>query len=380
MSPLIYIEFFKILHMEMKDFLLKLLSFETIVSKPKELEKVIDFIDTFFNDYEVHTRRYEKNGKHSLVVTNTFTKSPQIFFNGHVDVVPGNYPRAFDPYQEGTKIYGRGASDMKGPVVGMIYAFVDLVKQGCDKEIGLMITTDEEQGGFDGVEYLLNEEGYSCECAFVPDTGKKKWEICIGEKAVWFLEIEADGVSVHSSRLWEGNNAIENVYKVYQKIKKFFINKYGEATATSYWVPTVNLGKIEGGEAFNKVPDKAKAGLDIRFPAELGFDNIAEIVGKIVRENGGKIVSEPLRAYGMYTDENNFYLKKWREVYSNHFKKDSVVYKAPGSSDARFFGAKGIPVVMCKSKCSDIHTKDEWCDIEDLQNFRKLIVDWINSL
>ncbi|BCX14178.1 MAG: hypothetical protein KatS3mg085_710 [Candidatus Dojkabacteria bacterium] len=84
----------------MKIFLKKLLSFETTVYKPDKLNEAIDFLDSFFNDYDVHTRRYEKNGKPSLVVTNTFTKKPKIFLNGHIDVVPGDYPKAFEPYQK----------------------------------------------------------------------------------------------------------------------------------------------------------------------------------------------------------------------------------------------------------------------------------------
>ncbi|BCX14177.1 MAG: hypothetical protein KatS3mg085_709 [Candidatus Dojkabacteria bacterium] len=269
---------------------------------------------------------------------------------------------------------------MKGPVVGMIYAFVDLIKEGIDKEIGLMITSDEEQGGFDGVDYLLNEEGFSCDCAFVPDTGKKNWEICTGEKGVWFVEVESKGKSAHSSRPWEGVNAINELWKAYNEIETKFNEVWGEKQKDSVWIPTISLSKIEGGDAFNKVPDKALGRFDIRFPSEIGLENIKKIVMNVFKERNVTITSEPVISYGMNTDEQNYFLKKWIEVLKNKNLKKPEFYKALGGSDSRFFSANGIPVVMCKSKCSDIHIVNEWCDIEDLEIFRKLVVEWVKSV
>jgi succinyl-diaminopimelate desuccinylase len=364
----------------MEEFLLKLLSFETVESKQNELMNIIDFIDAFFNDYDVHTRRYEKNGKPSLIVTNSFTKKPKVFFNGHLDVVPGNYPKAFKPYKKDGKIYGRGSSDMKGPVVAMIFAFIDLIKEKHTPDIGLMLTTDEESGGFNGVDYLLNSENFSADCAFVPDTGKTNWEICVGEKGVWFFEVECKGKSSHASKPWEGINAINEIWKAYRDVRNEFIRIWGKCKDGNFWVPTINLAKLEGGGAFNVVPDFATARFDVRFPSEVGFETVRKIVLDIFEKRNVKIKKEPILSLGMYIDKNNYYLKQWVKTYEKAFGNKAQFYNAFGGSDARFFSAKKIPVVMCKPKCSDIHVVDEWCDLADLYKFRKLIVQWVNSL
>src|SRR3989475_3452770 len=88
-------------------------------------------------------------------------KGPWILMNGHVDVVPAdpsgwsNDP--FDPTIRNGQIYGRGAADMKGSDACTIFSLKALVETGA-KFSGSIIptfTTDEEVGGYTGVNYLV---------------------------------------------------------------------------------------------------------------------------------------------------------------------------------------------------------------------------------
>src|SRR5436305_7549237 len=90
-------------------------------------------------------------------------EGPRILLNGHVDVVPAdpsgwsNDP--FEPVIKNGKIYGRGSADMKGSDACQIYSLKALVEPGAKfrRSITPTFTTDEEAGGYSGLNYLSDE-------------------------------------------------------------------------------------------------------------------------------------------------------------------------------------------------------------------------------
>jgi len=69
----------------------------------------------------------------------------------------------FDAALRDGRIYGRGAADMKGSCATMMVLMKDLGSFPLEKpSLGLILTTDEEIGGYDGVRYLLRDKKYSC--------------------------------------------------------------------------------------------------------------------------------------------------------------------------------------------------------------------------
>ncbi len=90
-------------------------------------------------------------------------EGPKILLNGHVDVVPAdpegwsNAP--FKPLVRNGKIYGRGSADMKGSDACEIYSLKALIETGVKfgGSITPTFTTDEEVGGYSGVNYLIDK-------------------------------------------------------------------------------------------------------------------------------------------------------------------------------------------------------------------------------
>ncbi|MBR1990015.1 MAG: M20/M25/M40 family metallo-hydrolase, partial [Firmicutes bacterium] len=79
---------------------------------------------------------------------------------GHLDVVPAGSGWDFDPYggevADG-KIYGRGTTDNKGPVISCLYAMKALKEAGYQPEctIRLILGLDEETG-WKGMKYYFD--------------------------------------------------------------------------------------------------------------------------------------------------------------------------------------------------------------------------------
>lgn len=92
-----------------------------------------------------------------------------IVFAGHVDVVPPGPAEQwtsvpFDPVVRDGKLYGRGASDMKGPLAAMIVGVQNYVAAHPQTplNIGFLITSDEEGPANDGTVVMckaLRERG-----------------------------------------------------------------------------------------------------------------------------------------------------------------------------------------------------------------------------
>ncbi|MDQ6985710.1 MAG: M20/M25/M40 family metallo-hydrolase [Candidatus Dojkabacteria bacterium] len=361
----------------MKELLFDLLKFESTEEKPSKLYGIVDHLDMYFNEINVTTRMYEKNKKPSFVVTTKFTKSPKIFLSGHLDVVPADYDKAFEPYEKDGKIYARGTSDMKGVDAAMITAVKELVEEGADVDVGLMLTTDEEVGGFDGTNYLLEEQGYSSEVVFLPDGGEANWNVCLGEKGIFFVELESESSGGHGSRPWEVENPLNNCWKVYKEIRDIFREKWGRISKEDNWKPTINLSSLHGGDSFNKVPNKAVMKLDIRFPANTLTDSLMDELLKNACNKYNITYKYVLTASPASIDKDNQYIKRWVEVSRSAIGSEPQFYNTHGGSDGRFFGAKGIPMLCVKPNASSMHVVNEWIDYEDLIRFKDVLKQWI---
>jgi len=75
-----------------------------------------------------------------------------LYFHGHYDVVPAQSEAQFKPLRKDHFLFGRGACDMKGGIVAMLYAILALKECGADLDgkINLILVPDEETGGTRG--------------------------------------------------------------------------------------------------------------------------------------------------------------------------------------------------------------------------------------
>ncbi len=379
-SPSPCISWFSMIISSMEELLKRLISIESTSDKPEALAACLFEIRAYLSDVPgVEFREYIHNSKPSLVVANSGGNKFDYIFSGHIDVVPAD-PEMFSPYVQDAKLYGRGASDMKGAVVAMIEAFRRLQlsgkSDGSIPRIALLITSDEEQGGADGARYLIEKEGYYAPTVLLPDGGTGNWDVCTDEKGVWWVDIMVKNAGGHASRPWQAKNSIEAAVEFAKHVQDAVKQLWGECTPTNPWAPTVNIGSISGGEAYNQIAEYCTVGLDIRYGAEHGPDKIKQLILDKAQDMGYQVI-EKLSGLPSHTDSKEAELVKWLEAVANIRGSIPNLYKANGGSDGRFFSRAGMTVVNTKPTASSTHGDVEWVDLDQLIVFVEVIESWI---
>jgi succinyl-diaminopimelate desuccinylase len=346
----------------------ELIKFKTETGNHSEIKRCFDYIISCLPDLsDFKVKRYHKNGYQSLVISKS--KEPGIFLVGHIDVVPA-IDTLYAPKVRGGRIYGRGACDMKGPLAAMLVAFGEIIEQDTEVSVGLMLTSDEERGGFSGVNHLLSL-GYKPKIAIIPDGGNN-FSIVEKEKGVLHLKVSARGKSAHASRSWLGENAIEALCESIFSIKKLFPKQN-----RNHWQKSINIGKIHGGSAVNSVPDIAVAHIDIRLTEN---DKSDEIIGNI-RE----VVSDKVKVEVEVNETPTKIAREHPEVLRLqkifHKKTGSVMNfeQSHGTTDSRHFYKKGVCSLIFMPKSGGHHSKNEWINIRSLNTFYEVLLDYIKD-
>ncbi len=129
----------------------------------------------------------------------------RLMVNGHMDTVSVAGMR--DPFGgriDGTRLYSRGAYDMKGSLAAMIEAGRLVAEQGLPAgELVLAFVIDEEYESLGTTDLLRREHA---DAAIVTEpTGL---DLCLAHRGFIWARIETAGRAAHGSRYAEGDDAI----------------------------------------------------------------------------------------------------------------------------------------------------------------------------
>ena len=360
----------------MKKLLLDLLKIPSVSSDIEQLYKIIDYVENYFKNTNAIIERFEFNSKPSIVVKNFEWKKADIVLSGHLDVVPTSEENQFEIVEKDGKIYARWAGDMKSGDTIMIKLMKDLLKQNFKwKKISLILTTDEEIWGFDGVEKLVNL-WYIWDFVLIPDSGSLE-RIIYAEKWILHLDLSFFWKSCHASRPWLGENAIDNMIRFYSLIKNFLENKKKIYNSKDHWWNTVSLNVVNGWKATNVIPDKVNAKIDIRFTEEINKNDLLNIVNKFLKvtnwKNNNKLVWDLL-----YTDPYNSFIQKYFNIAKKYINW-VILDKEHWGSDGRFFSAAWCVVLLHRPGCWNLHWKKEYVVLKDLEIIYNIYKDFILS-
>ncbi|RMF85507.1 MAG: M20 family peptidase, partial [Nitrospinota bacterium] len=215
---------------ELMELTSRLVQFPTVVP-PGYIDECIAFAQSYFQERGIETSLHQHvERKPNLCATIPGKQPGKILWLGHLDVVPEGDHAAWKhpPFSgaiEGDRVYGRGATDMKGSCAAAMVAATVLhaVAQGAHPTLEVWLTADEEIGGEDGAKWLAEAgklQGDVCVIGDASGGTRERPTIELGCKGGMATVLQAQGVTAHGSQPYLGENAIEKLLAVIPHVKR----------------------------------------------------------------------------------------------------------------------------------------------------------------
>ena len=349
----------------------RLISYDT--SRTEELIAAAGFVKGWLESRDIEARNLDHNGAPVLVAEvgpRVDEAVAQVVLHGHLDVVPG-HPEQFEARVDGDRLYGRGAYDMKGGLAAMMCAVKDLERQQRVR-VRLVCVPDEESEELDlrSTDAIVRM-GLGGDFAI---TGEPTdLHIGVEAKGVLAMRIEVHGRAAHSSTPWLGDNAILKAIDVFRAIESL---PFSRQSSELFDRPSINLGRIQGGDALNKVPDSCTMAVDVRYLPGQDPDEILEQVRAIPEVEVTRTFSWP----PVSVPRSNPYVRALREAVTSSVHGEALSVGRDGASDAAAFLTAGIPAVEFGPVGAGHHGPEEWVSVASLARYRRALGDFVRAL
>ena len=296
--------------------------------------------------------------------------APTVLLHGHLDVVPGREGQ-FEPRVEGDRLYGRGAYDMKGAVAAMMLVLHDLKDEERVRVRLAFVPDEESEEEKDRGSDQLVDRGFTGDFAI---TGEPtNMHIGVAAKGVLAIRLEVSGRAAHGATPWLGDNAILKAHEIFRSIESL---PFASESSEHFDRPSINLGRIVGGDALNKVPDTCVIDVDIRHLPE---QDPNEILTAVEGLDGAHVVSTFRRPPAL-VDPESVYVRSLGEAAAPYADGPVMGVGRDGSSDAVSFLRAGIPAVEFGPLGDGHHGPEEWVSISSLASYRRTLTDFIRRL
>jgi acetylornithine deacetylase len=321
-----------------------------------------------------------------------------LLWDVHQDTVPvdGMTVEPFGGDVRDGRVYGRGASDVKGSMAAMLAAISRVASSSehatARPTIAVGFTVNEECG-FTGIDSLckLLQPKESTDAAVIagtispselfprlPDAAivaePTRFDIVVAHQGVIRWRCHTIGRAGHTSRPEAGINAIYGMSRIVQTIEQYhaelrengpFHQRCGR--------PSVCVSTMHGGVAVNTIPERSVIEIDRRLgpdeePAE-AYHQLVRLIAETADTGECRVEHEqPFMDSRGFTDRHNRLLAHALSVFAQKNGRKGDLVGVPYATDAAPVAALGIPtVVFGPGSIEQAHTADEFISIEELQ-------------
>jgi succinyl-diaminopimelate desuccinylase len=268
---------------------------------PGDTREVIEYIQEFTDKIGIPTRLLRnRGGKYNLMSSRVLGR---LLFCGHVDVVPAladgwdRNPNSGE-IQDG-RLFGRGATDMKGGCAAILAAFGELADEGREQPADLAFVCDEETSGTHGIRSLLAKKLLSpCDCIIAEPTLPLSPNI--GQKGLMRLRLTFSGEPGHGSLYpVQGVSAVMEAFSFLEFLGDIHKRRYetGDPEIAAIIRESADIlrevlsmdhagvilthimfnpGKIAGGEKANIIAQRCVLEIDLRLPWGVEYPDLLE--------------------------------------------------------------------------------------------------------
>lgn len=379
------------------DLLGRLIAFDT-VSRNSNLA-LIEHIKTLLASHGIEsTLVFDETGKKANLFASVGPKGvPGVMLSGHTDVVPvDGQTWTSDPFtmiERQGRLFGRGASDMKGFVACAVNALIAAASRPLTRPLQLALSYDEEIGCV-GVRRLLDLLETTPDRPMLTIIGEPTdMRLATGHKGKTALTAVCCGMAGHSSLAPNFVNAIYLATDLIGAIRgrQDDLAAHG-AHDEAYDIPytTLHVGKIDGGRILNIVPEECRFDFEIR---NLKADDPAAILEGIQSDAEKLVASAKARvpeakpeitlntwsAYpGLETSPTSEAVAFVEAFSPDPLARTKVAF---GTEGGLFNQRIGVPVVVCgPGAIAQAHKPDEYVERHQLDACDAFLAGLIGAL
>ena len=373
-----------------------------IKSKLEELNCQIDMWEPDLGELKEHpyfvSDRQSFEGSPNVVgVIKGSGGGRSLILNGHIDVVPaGNKDWSQSPWSghiEGDKVFGRGATDMKGGSVAMMMAVKCLQDLGIRLKGDLIIQSviEEESGGAGTLACVLR--GYKADAAIIPEPSALR--IFPAQQGSMWFRIKVKGEAAHGATRYEGVSALEKsciVVKAIEDLETARTNSLKNPLFKIGSIPLpINIGKISGGNWPSSVPEEVvlegRMGVIPGEPIEEAKQQLTQAVFNAAQRDPWMAHNVPeVNWFGAQwvsgeVPENHELVKILKTNYKQCTSEEAKVEMSPWATDGGYLTnfANTPAIIFGPGPTEKAHFANEYVSINQLQTATEVITKTIAS-
>ena len=294
-----------------------------------------------------------------------------LLFNGHLDTVgvEGMTHSPWDAEMRNGRLFGRGATDMKGGVAAMCAAALRVADAGLDGEVIVAAVADEEYESI-GTRALI-ASGVRADAAIV--TEPTRLAICPAHRGFAWLELVVHGRAAHGSRYDIGIDAITGAAAVLTELDRYQRDVLTKRAHPLLARPSLHAAIISGGLGLSTYPDRCSVQIERRtIPGETAADFVREVEDACarVRASGTPLEAEIIPGFSQLPNDTPATHAVVRTLAKSldRMGERAPVEGLPCWTDAALLSAAGIPAICFGP--GDIglaHAAEEYVDIGEIE-------------
>lgn len=336
-----------------------LIRIPSVSADVKEVNRAVRFVrGTLEREGMFCAVETDADGREILFVANEKTRTPDVLFSAHLDVVPAQSPDLFNPRRENGRLYGRGASDCKEHCVLAMRLMRELKGK---VSVGCLFGSDEEIGGASTA--LMVERGYgSGKLVVVLDS--EQYAITTRQKGLASYLVTRTAPAVHAGMTkGPSPNAALELAKGY-----FALAGVMSDHEDGSWRDVVSLERIDGGR------ERAEMEVRVRCARHDDWDRIE----RLIREKTGGELRCLRKGDPVLIDESQPYLTDFLGRMRKLWPDRSVdFYHLNSSTDARHLQKLGKPMLILGVDARGAHTPSEHVILSSIDEYDGLIREYL---
>jgi acetylornithine deacetylase len=307
-----------------------------------------------------------------------------VVLNGHLDTVGvEGMAEPFTARIDGDRMFGRGTSDMKGGVAGLVIAAEQLVAAGAPGRLVLALVADEEDAGLGTATVLESIGGTSGVRADVCLVAEPTWlDLAVAHRGYAVVRVGLRGLAAHSSQPEQGVDVLAPLGGLLVAVAE-----RNRALRQAFPHPLLAHGSListvaGGGSAPFTVAAQAEALIERRTlpgePATAPLSEVRDLVDAVTAGAPGLgSTVELVLARDAWQADDSGSAAELMDLLAAALPAAGAAPPArtgaPYWMESALWQASGVPTVVCGPAGGGLHAVDEWVDLAQLRRYRMAV-------